>query len=131
VAGERFFVDENVIGLGRALANARDDVLHPGHPNLPAVPLRTSDPDWLPVIADLGLVVLTRDKAIRRKAGERELWLGHGLRVVALTGSKTMSTWEMLELVVRQWTRLEKLIATTGVGPWWAAWTWSGIKRQE
>ena len=126
----RFFIDENVIGLGRALAEARDDVLHPGHPDLPEVPLRTQDPDWLPVVADRGLVVIGRDKRIRYKAGERQLWLDHGLRVVALTGTKDMTTWEMLELVVKQWHRLEKTIKEHGVGPWWASWTAGGIARQ-
>lgn len=126
----RFFVDENVIGLGRALAEARDDVLHPDHDELPEVPMRTKDPDWLPVVARLDLVVLGRDKRIRRKPAERQLWLDHGLRVVELTGTKDMSTWQMLELVVRQWHRLEKTLKEHGAGPWWASWTAGGIKRQ-
>src|SRR4051794_22002835 len=103
----RYFVDENVIGLGRALAEARDDVVHPGHADLPEVPLATLDPDWIPVVAELELVVLTRDRRLRYKPGERLLLLESGLRVVALTGTKNMTTWEMLDLVVRGWAKLE------------------------
>jgi hypothetical protein len=132
VDGEpRYFVDENVIGLARALAEARDDVVHPGHPDLPDVPLGTLDPDWIPVVAKLKLVVLTRDKRMRYKPGERQLLLNGGFRVVALTGTKNMTTWEMLALVVRQWHKLEKLLKDQGPGPWWASWTAGGIARQE
>jgi hypothetical protein len=130
VQAHRFFVDENVIGLGHALVAARDDVVHPGHRDLLEVPLRAQDPDWIPVVAGRGLVVLSRDKHIRRKTGERELWHALGLRVVALTGTRDMNGWEMLELVVKQWHRLEKTIKTEGAGPWWASWTSGGIKRQ-
>lgn len=126
---QRFFVDENVIGLGRALAEARSDVLHPGHPALPDVPLKTLDPDWIPIVANRGLIVLGRDKKIRRKQGERELWQEHGLRVIALTGTNDMSTWQMLELVVKQWTKMETFVKKAGPGPWWATWTWGQIKR--
>ena len=126
----RFFVDENVIALGQALAAARSDVLHPGHKQLPEVPRGALDPDWIPIVARRDMVVLTRDKGIRYKAGERELFMESGLRVVALTGTKNMSTWQMLELVVRQWTKLEKCLKQHGAGPWWASWTASGVKRQ-
>jgi hypothetical protein len=32
---DRFFVDENDLALGKALAEAHGDVVYPGHPNLP------------------------------------------------------------------------------------------------
>jgi PIN like domain len=129
-AAPGLFVDENVIGLGRALAEARDDVLHPGHPDIPEVPLQTLDPDWIPVVAGRGLVVLGRDKRIRYKRGEQNLWLTGGLRVVALTGTKDMNTWDMLGLVVRHWGRLERFIDVHGGGPWWGSWTNAGIERR-
>ena len=34
----RFFVDENDLALGKALAELHDDVVFPGHPDLPEVP---------------------------------------------------------------------------------------------
>ncbi len=33
----RFFVDENDLALGKALAEAIGDVVYPGHPELPEV----------------------------------------------------------------------------------------------
>jgi hypothetical protein len=58
-----YFTDENTLGLGKLLQRSgRDDVVYPGHENLPAVPLGTPDLDWMPVIAELDLVVLTRDR---------------------------------------------------------------------
>jgi hypothetical protein len=41
----RFFVDENDLALGNALAAAHGDVVYPGHPDLPDVrdrPMTTS-----------------------------------------------------------------------------------------
>ena len=46
----RFFVDETDLALGRSLALARKDVLHPGHRRLPEVPLGTPDAGWLPIV---------------------------------------------------------------------------------
>ena len=68
--GLRFFVDETSLGLGKALAIARHDVVHPGHPDLPSVPRGTLDPDWMPIVSAMGLVVISRDKRIRTKPAE-------------------------------------------------------------
>jgi hypothetical protein len=38
-ANLRFFVDESILGVGKALAIARTDVIHTGHPLIPEVPL--------------------------------------------------------------------------------------------
>jgi len=69
-APARFFVDENDLALGRSLAAARRDVVHPGHPRLAQVPLGTPDREWLPVVGGFGLVVITRDKKIRSRPVE-------------------------------------------------------------
>ena len=50
VESPRFFVDENSLALGRCLAAARRDVVHPSHPRLPQLPYGTKDEDWLTVI---------------------------------------------------------------------------------
>lgn len=62
--GAVYFTDENALGLGKLLG--RREILYPGHQALPEVPLGTLDLDWMPVIAERNLVVLTRDKRIRR-----------------------------------------------------------------
>ncbi len=76
----RFFVDENDLALGRSLALARKDVVHPGHTRLPEVPVGTRDRDWLPVAGRLGLIVITRDKKIRSRPVEADLVVAAGIR---------------------------------------------------
>lgn len=71
----RFFVDENDLGLGKALAAQRTDVVFPGHPDLPEVSRGTLDDAWLEVIGRLGLVVVTRDRRIRYRSAEKLAWL--------------------------------------------------------
>ncbi|MBA3741342.1 hypothetical protein [Sporichthya sp.] len=66
-----YFTDENALGLGKLLLRSgRDDVLFPGHPGLPQVPLGTPDLDWMPVVAHRKLIVITRDKRIRTRPAE-------------------------------------------------------------
>jgi hypothetical protein len=60
----RFFVDENDLALGKALASTHDNVVYPGHPELPEVPRQTPDDVWLPIIGARGLVVITGASAI-------------------------------------------------------------------
>jgi len=115
-----YFIDENMLAVGHALASVREDVVYPGHRLLPEVPRGTLDVDWLPVIGAGGrnLVVFTRDKGIRRKAGEALALKDHGVRMFVLTGKDDLTSWEKLELLVRSWRRIEKSIASNGPGPW-------------
>jgi hypothetical protein len=101
VTGPRFFVDETSLGLGKALAIARHDVVHPGHPDLPSVPRGTLDPDWMPIVSAMGLVVISRDKRIRTKPAELAAFRECGLRVFWLAGKRDLSNWESLVLMVR------------------------------
>ena len=58
-----YFTDENALGLGKLLRRSgRDDVLYPGHEEVPEVPPGTPDLAWMAVVADRDLVVLTRDR---------------------------------------------------------------------
>ena len=52
----RFFVDENDLALGKALARQRDDVVFPGHPHLSEVPRQAPDDRWLQVVGERELV---------------------------------------------------------------------------
>lgn len=116
----RFFVDQNFLPVGRALALVRDDVLHPDHPDLPEVPCGTQDVDWLPIVGstDRNLVVITRDKKIRHKPAELAVLKQHNVRMFVLGGSNDLTKWQKLELLVRHWQKLEKRINDNGAGPW-------------
>lgn len=127
-APARFFVDENDLALGRSLAHARRDVLHPGHVRLPEVPFGTPDAVWLPIIGGLGLVVITRDKKIRSRPAEAELVIAAGVRGFVLTSAGDLSTWATLSVLVHQWDALERHLAGHPGGPWLAALTSQGVR---
>jgi PIN like domain len=117
----RFYADENILGVGKALAIARRDLIHPGHPLLPDVPLGTLDTDWMPAIAARGLVVLARDRHIRTKPAELAILRTHGLRVFWLAGKRDSTSWGYLVRLVSRWDDVEHIIATRGPGPWFMA----------
>lgn len=121
----RFFVDENLLPVGRALAAVRIDVAHPDHRRLPEVPAGTPDEDWLQIVGAFGLVAITRDRRIRRRPGQRAQLLQHGARVIALGGKQSLTQWEWLELVVRQWSRIDA--STDRPGPWVQSLTAGGL----
>lgn len=120
-SGLRWFVDETSLGLGKMLAIARPDVVHPGHYNLPAVPTGTKDEAWMPEVAALGLVVISRDKRIRTKPAELAAFRAVGLRVFWIAGTKDLSNWESIKLVVKWWDRMEEIVRDRGAGPWFQA----------
>jgi hypothetical protein len=114
----RFYVDESALGLGKVLTRARRDTIHAGHILIPECPIGALDPDWLPVVAARGLVVIGRDKHIRSRPGERELLRDHGLRVFRIGGKQDLSTWEWLSRFVRHWEAMETVIEQRPDGPW-------------
>ena len=114
----RFYVDESATGLGLAMAAARSDTIHVGHPLIPECPRGAPDTEWIPAVAERGLIVITRDKKLRTKPVEiRALW-EHWLRVFCIGGKKDLTTWEWLARVVKHWARMEELIEQRGPGPW-------------
>lgn len=125
----KYFVDENMLAVGRALALVRDDVVHPGHALLPEVPRGALDPEWLPLVGDRRLVVITRDLHLRRKPGERRLLRQHAVRMFVITGKRDLSKWGKLELVVRSWRGMEDAIARHGEGPWVMGMTEGGLSE--
>jgi hypothetical protein len=117
-ATPRFFADETDLALARALAAARPDVVYPGHPKLPEVPRQTLDPVWLPIICKRRLVVISRDKHIRRRPVEKAAWRQNGVRGFVLTGKTSQSTWDSLRIIARHWDDIEALISGRPLGPW-------------
>jgi hypothetical protein len=114
----RFFVDENDLALGKALAAERGDVVHPGHADLPEVPRGASDDDWLRVVGESRLIVITRDRRIRYRPVERLAWVEHRVRGFVLTGKRSQTTSASLEVLGRHWSTIEALIRDEPDGPW-------------
>ena len=127
----RFFVDENDLALGRALRVAHNDVVYPGRPDLPEVPRGALDDDWLPVVASLRLVVITRDQRIRYRPVEKQLWMQHKVRGFVLTGRRSQSTFDSLNLLAEHWAHIEHVIEVQSDGPWMSAVTTNGLRTIE
>lgn len=125
----RFFVDENDLALGKALAAQHGDVVFPGHDALPEVPRQTLDDDWLAVVGAKRLIVLTRDKRIRYRPVEKRLWLENGVRGFVLTGRTSQSTAESLRLLEQHWAEIERIAEARPDGPWMFAVTRSGLRE--
>lgn len=117
----RFFVDESALGLGKVLTIARHDVIHTGHVFIPEVPLGALDPDWIPAVAARDLVLIARDRHIRRKRAELGLLRAHAMRVFWIAGKRDLTTWDSLVRIVRRWNDIETTLSTRGTGPWFMA----------
>lgn len=126
--GARFFVDENDLALGKALAARHGDVVFPGHHALPEVPRQTKDDAWLEVVGSRGLVVITRDKRIRYRPVEKQAWVTHEVRGFVLTGRDSQSTADSLAVLEARWTRINDIVVRDPVGPWMYAVTSSAVR---
>jgi hypothetical protein len=107
--------------LGKALAIARRDVVHPGHPLLPEVSLGALDPDWMPIVAAKGLVVISRDRRIRTRPAEVAAYRAAKLRAFWVAGKKDLSTWDNLRRVMKWWDDMEEVVTSKRPGPWFFA----------
>ncbi|MEO6572062.1 MAG: hypothetical protein ABIO83_11015 [Ilumatobacteraceae bacterium] len=125
----RFFVDENDLALGKALAEAIGDIVYPGHPELPEVPRQTNDDVWLPVIGTRRLVVITRDKKIRYRPVEKHAWVSHAVRGFVLTGRGSQNTASSLSILLTHWAAIEAAISANPSGPWMRSVTTAGLRE--
>lgn len=127
----RFFVDENDLALGKALAATSSEVVYPGHPNLPEVPRGSLDDQWLPVAGRRALVVITRDNRIRYRRVEKDQWIAFEVRGFVLTGKRSQSTRDSLTLLQRWWITIETTTNERPSGPWMYSVTSGGVRELE
>lgn len=127
-----FFTDENALGLGKLLIReGRLDVVHPGHPDLPEVPLGSLDLDWMPVVATRDLVVVTRDRHIRTRPAELRRHLELGLRSVWIGAKQDLAPRDQVALFLRHEARLRREMVKRGPGPWALALQAGGVRPLE
>lgn len=108
-----FYFDASIqVRVARAIADFRHDVLYAGGPGAPAQP--TPDVEWLAQAGASEWVVLTRDKRIRTRPGERQMFLDAGVRCFCFTQAGNATAWEMPELIVSTWERIEGMAARPG-----------------
>lgn len=106
-----FYVDRC---LGKAVAHRLRDAgaqveMHDDHFAQDA-----ADDEWIPEVAERGWVILTKDKNIRRRAGEREAVVTAKARIVTLT-SGNMKGADMAALLVSRLADMEQLATTQPV----------------
>ena len=124
-----YFTDENTLGLGKLMnRSGRQDVLYPGHEALPAVPLGTPDLQWMPVIADLRVIVITRDRRIRSRPAELRAYWEFGVRSVWIGTKRDLAPIDQLDLFLRHELRLRREITKLGDGPWALAMGETGLR---
>lgn len=128
---ERFFVDENDLALGKLLAENHPHVLYPGHPELPTVARGALDDEWLPIVGQQRLVVITRDQRIRYRPAEKQAWVSYRVRGFVLTGKRSQSTVDSLRILNRHWRRIEAVVTDEPDGPWMRAVTEDQVRAIE
>lgn len=127
--GPVYFTDENVLGLGKLLrGSGRNDVLYPGHPDLPEIPLGALDLDWMPIVAERELIVVTRDRRIRTRPAELRVYLQHGIRSVWIGAKQDLGPRAQVELFLEHESRLRREIIKRGPGPWALAMSPPGVR---
>ena len=114
----RYFLDETDISLARKLAATIPSVVYPGHLELLEVPRGALDDDWLPVIGRRALVVIAKDNRIRYRSAEKHLWIAFAVRGFVLTGKRSQSTQDSLNILQRWWHDIEATVSDRPVGPW-------------
>ena len=122
-------MDETDLGLAKRLAVQRNGILYPGHPAIPSIPRGTHDEEWLQVVGQVNLVVITRDKRIRYAPVERQAWVRFRVRGFVLTGRGSQSTEDSLAILDKHWKQIESMSKHLPNGPWMYSVTRGGIRE--
>lgn len=124
-----YFTDENSLGLGKLLRQSgRDDIVYPGHEDIPQIPLGALDLDWMPIVGRLGLIVLTRDRRIRTRPAELTAYNEHGLKSVWIGAKRDLTPQDQMALFMRHEARLRREATKRGPGPWALAMTEDDVR---
>ena len=107
--------------------SGRSDVLYPGHDDIPAVPLSTQDLEWMPVVAQRNLIVITRDRRIRTRPAELRVYWEYGIRPVCRRQARPCTPGPTRTLPPAE-DRLRRAIIKYGAWPWALAMSPSGLR---
>ena len=118
----RFYVDADILGLGKILGSLRNDVTYPGDPGAvihkrQREPCPIASPDVLEVAARRWLIV-TRDSMIIQNRNEIAAIRENNAKMVALNQRDAQTKWGQLEVFMTQWRRIEALTSELGPFIW-------------
>lgn len=120
----RFYFDADVLGLAHVVAGLRSDATYPGDPGAvikrrerPASPIAdpaSQDDVWIPQVASLGWLIITRDSRIQQHRAEIAAVKDSRARMVVLAGDEARGSWQQLEIIMRQWRAIEACLGQPG-----------------
>jgi hypothetical protein len=123
-AAVRFYFDADVLGLAHVVAGLRSDATYPGDPGAvikrrerPACPIAdpaAKDDVWIPQVATLGWLIVTRDSRIQQHRAEIAAVKDSRARMVVLAGDEARGSWQQLEILMRQWRAIEACLGQSG-----------------
>lgn len=130
-ADVRLYVDADLLGLGKLLGALRNDITYPGdqgevihkraRPPCPVTSTAVLDADWIPIVAERGWLIITRDSRIIENRAEFAAVRDNDAKMVALNGRDARTKWGQLEIFMTQWRRIDALAAETGPFIWRAS----------
>lgn len=119
-----YYFDADVLGPAKILAAIRPDVTYPGDPGgiihkkqRPACIVATTntlDDVWIPLVTEQGWLIITKDRHIQTRVREIQAVRDHGARMVALAGTEAIGTFNQLEIIMRQWRRIQACLDEAG-----------------
>src|SRR4051794_20819892 len=104
------FIDRSIPrSVAEALKRVRDDVCW-----LEDV-FEHNEPDtvWLPDVGARGWLVITRDKKIRTRPGERRAIIDGGVGCFCVMQKQPLNRWQYLKLIVATLDEMERIFADT------------------
>lgn len=130
--GIRFYVDEDILGIGYAAMWLRSDVVTCGVGQVATdLPRKIADVDWIPRVAARGWIAITGNRKIRTNPVEAGVAVGCGARIICFAGSAgNRTSWDKVDLLVRHWAAIENMIEREPARPWWLAVNASGVDAQ-
>lgn len=110
--------------MAHVVAGLRSDATYPGGPGVvikrrersacPIADPATKDDLWIPRVAYLGWLIITRDSRIQQHRAEIEAVKASNARMVALSGDEARGTWQQLEVLMKHWRGSEDLAGQSG-----------------
>ena len=120
-----FYLDADILGLGKIPGDLRNDVTYPGDPRAVLhkrhrAPCSIASPDvldtdWIPDVAARGWLIVTRDSMIIQNRNEIAAIPENNAKMAALNQRDAQTKWGQLEVFMTQWRHIEAL--TTERGP--------------
>jgi hypothetical protein len=134
----RFYVDADLLGVAKILAEVRSDVTYPGDLggrgsggfDRPPCPIKPGDKDvdWIPQVARAGWVIISRDRHIQHRPAERAALIDASAKMFRLDARHGLNKWQQLEIIVSQWRRLEEMVDLPG--PWLYMATRTSLRKE-